>query len=245
MSDSTLVETYKHRGCTIEVHRDESAESPRGDCNLGTMVCWHNRYNLGDEQPKRDDPNDYLRRLVGKSATDEEWEVMMDEDEKLDRGEWESISDSWVETLLKNHFVVLPLYLYDHSGITISTGRFSCPWDSGQVGFIYMELDKAKKEFTCTDEADLRKKAEAYLEQEVKTYDQYLTGAVYGYDALDWEGDSIDSCWGFFGYEETEEDSYMVSEAIASIDRYIDKEYYKKAAQPGEVDAVELEEEEV
>jgi hypothetical protein len=30
--------------------------------------------------------------------------------------------------------IIKGLFLYDHSGITISTGRFSCPWDSGQVG---------------------------------------------------------------------------------------------------------------
>jgi len=33
--------------------------------------------------------------------------------------------------------IYLPRFLYDHSGITMSTGPFSCPWDSGQVGFIY------------------------------------------------------------------------------------------------------------
>ena len=33
--------------------------------------------------------------------------------------------------------VILPLYLYDHSGITMNTCGFSCPWDSGQVGWIY------------------------------------------------------------------------------------------------------------
>ena len=27
--------------------------------------------------------------------------------------------------------IALPLYLYDHSGITIRTSPFSCPWDSG------------------------------------------------------------------------------------------------------------------
>ena len=35
-----------------------------------------------------------------------------------------------------NGDIMLPLYLYDHSGITISLTPFSCPWDSGQVGFV-------------------------------------------------------------------------------------------------------------
>lgn len=36
--------------------------------------------------------------------------------------------------------VILPLYLYDHSGITMNTCGFSCPWDSGQVGWIYYRM---------------------------------------------------------------------------------------------------------
>jgi hypothetical protein len=40
--------------------------------------------------------------------------------------------------------VILPLYLYDHGGITISCSPFSCPWDSGQVGWIYADYDMIK-----------------------------------------------------------------------------------------------------
>ena len=43
--------------------------------------------------------------------------------------------------------VILPLYLYDHSGITINTTGFSCRWDSGQVGFIYVTHEEIRKEF--------------------------------------------------------------------------------------------------
>lgn len=28
--------------------------------------------------------------------------------------------------------ILIPVFLYDHSGLRISTGPFSCPWDSGQ-----------------------------------------------------------------------------------------------------------------
>ncbi len=30
---------------------------------------------------------------------------------------------------------ITSLYLYDHSGITVSTWPVSCQWDSGQAGF--------------------------------------------------------------------------------------------------------------
>ncbi len=46
---------------------------------------------------------------------------------------------------------ILPLYLYDHSGISISTGSFvgrahHAEWDSGQVGYIYLDKKTAMEE---------------------------------------------------------------------------------------------------
>lgn len=89
---------------------------------------------------------------------------------------------------------ILPLYLYDHSGISMSTGSFvgraqHAEWDSGQVGWIY---GKSAIE-------DIEK----ILKSEVEVYSNYLEGNVYGYELYD--GDElIDSCYGFYGmnYEE-------------------------------------------
>ena len=44
---------------------------------------------------------------------------------------------------LDDELLKLPIYLYDHSGITINTSGFSCPWDSGMVGMIYMTKQTA------------------------------------------------------------------------------------------------------
>lgn len=93
-----------------------------------------------------------------------------------------------------------PLYLYDHSGITISTGPFSCPWDSGQIGYIFVERDRFLKEFgfkKMTKKA--KERLEALLEGEVEEYDNYLTGEVYGYRVEDEEGYHVESCWGYNG----------------------------------------------
>ena len=105
-----------------------------------------------------------------------------------------------------------PLYLYDHSGITISTGPFSCPWDSGQVGYIFIERDRFLKEFgfkKMTKKA--KERLEALLESEVETYDNFLTGEVYGYMVEEEEdGNIVDSCWGFNG-----EPKYALEEGIS------------------------------
>jgi len=31
---------------------------------------------------------------------------------------------------------ILPVYMYDHSGISLSSSPFECKWDSGKIGFI-------------------------------------------------------------------------------------------------------------
>jgi hypothetical protein len=155
--------TEQYKGLTIEIHNDSDNESPREWDNLGTMVCFHRRYNLGDKH----------------SMTVEEAKAFVN----------------------RKDVISLPLYLYDHSGITMNTTGFSCPWDSGQVGFIYVTKEKIRKEYGV--KRNVTKKLIAriigYLKNEVETYDNFLTGNVYGFKIMDAEGTDIDSCWGFYG----------------------------------------------
>ena len=103
---------------------------------------------------------------------------------------------------VKNHstypeeaVVVLPVYLYDHSGIALSTSPFSCPWDSGQVGVIWADQKAVE---THGGEEAVRK----ILEAEVKEYDQYASGGVLYGELLDDNGEVIDSIGGFYGTPE-------------------------------------------
>lgn len=104
--------------------------------------------------------------------------------------------------------VILPLYLYDHSGITMNTTGFSCGWDSGQVGFIYVTHETIRKEFGVKRVTqELREKVKGYLQGEVDVYDQYITGDVYYFSIYQKERCNLgceheefeDSCGGFFG----------------------------------------------
>jgi len=119
-----------------------------------------------------------------------------------------TISPSEYLADLPDGTVILPLYLYDHSGITMSTSKFSCPWDSGQVGFIYATPDTIDKEGP-TDKSDER--VREILAGEVETYDLYLRGEVYYYvvdkpvtcDHGDTHYEDVDACAGYLGYEDT------------------------------------------
>ena len=94
--------------------------------------------------------------------------------------------------IVKDHnpAVILPVYMLDHSGICISTESFNDPWDSGQIGFIY-----AKDNIPGLDLGLCLETTEQWLQEEVKLYNDFLTGNVFGYEKPDG-----DSCWGFFGY---------------------------------------------
>lgn len=121
----------------------------------------------------------------------------------------------------------LPIYLYDHSGLTVSTTPFHCPWDSGKLGVIVVTPEKMRKEFGVKRiTKEHRLKTREILAQEVKTYDQYLTGRVYGYVVADETGNDIDSCWGIYDDYDGE---YILGEARLAIDSYLKGEEDKIA----------------
>lgn len=210
----------------IKIEQSDYTENPRREWdNLGTMVCFHKRYDLGDKHQLRS--NDF---------------------------------DSWQE--LEKHLikkmgavVILPLYLYDHGGITMSTGPFDCPWDSGQVGFIYVNRETLQKEYGVKKVTQkFKEKIIEYLISEVKTYDQYLTGDVYEFtiesaiemvklsredfnagkfenvdDEIEWELE--DSCGGFYGlsidngiYDHADATKEAIQLALDSLGEWIEYE---------------------
>lgn len=198
----------------LKIMRDDHPENPREWGSASVMACWHNRYNLGDEQPKCD-AQEYLLALADEAVpgTAQRWEKWVDayphpwnaqawKDYDYDRTKhW----NKTVQKVLDKHVIMLDLYLYDHSGITMRTNSFSCPWDSGAVGFIYMTRAQITKEYgwkvlTAKRRAQIVRR----LEDEVQVYDDYLTGQVYGFDIEVWDGEdwvAADSCWGFYGDE--------------------------------------------
>jgi len=122
-------------------------DDPRQYDNLGKMVCFHGRYSLGDKHNYKF--HDY--------------------------NGWEEMKSDIVKK--EDVLVILPLYLYDHSGITMNTTGFSCPWDSGQVGWVYATKKDIREWYGLKriNNPYIDKVREVLLE-EVKIYDRYLTG---------------------------------------------------------------------
>lgn len=192
---SEALTDFEYKGYDITIHQDCDAESPREWDNVGIMVCFHRRYDLGDKH-------------------------------SITRSDFETWGD--LEDILYDHYkalVVLPLYLYDHSGISISTNRnypFDDRWDSFQVGFIYTTEVQVRKVLGWKSIPKAKiKELEDMLYQEVKTYDSYLRGDVYGYIITKSKKcfkcghtneETVDSGWGI----------YEIDNAIKDAKTFID-----------------------
>jgi len=186
------IDSIEYKGHTINIFPDDDTPDPRKEFdNLGAMVCFHRRYNLGDQHEFRD-------------------------------------PDEFAEFLKEEKPICLPLYLFDHSGITISTEserfRVCDPqgWDWGMLGYIYATKEDVRQEYGVKRVTrKILEKVTKLLQSEVEEYDHYLTGNVYGYEITKMDEDAkpqvagvIESCWGFFGHSE----DYMISEAKSVID---------------------------
>ena len=191
-------------GNLLRIVCDSEPDDPRNWDNMGTMVCWHRRHTLGDKHDYQD-PNDFLLQLaLGKEGYEIEAERQeaYNNDEKY---EPDDFTNNQLVRLASENYAILPLYLFDHSRLHIGTAPFSCPWDSGQVGYIYVSKEKIFTQCMYITEDNWRERAETILKNEVKTYDDYLSGAVLGYEVWELKGneatDLVDSCSGYYGNE--------------------------------------------
>lgn len=176
----------------VVIERDDDPINPREWDNLGRMVCAHDRYNLGDE---------YAEHFTRYRDWDSYFKNVLFEEPRI-------------ETI-----VALPLYLYDHSGITMSTSPFTSRWDSGQVGWIYAyESDFKDIPDVYVDGQFDHDKARDILKSEVTVYDQYLRGDVYSYTLEKKEVCAccnhtrytpINSCGGIFAESEADSIAYV------------------------------------
>ena len=188
-------ETITYKNYTIKISQDEYPNDPREWDNLGTMICFHNKYDLGDR-------HDY---------------------NSSDFNNWNELKAQIVKDC--DPCVIFPLYLYDHSGITISHHGFSycdpAGWDWGGVGFHLVSKQKVRKEYGVKKiSKKLHEKIIRVLESEIQTYNDCLTGSVFYYNIENDDGESIDSCSGFLG--SNFEDNGLLENAKGAIDYYIE-----------------------
>ena len=167
------IETIKKGDLTLKLYQDEDAQSPRENDNLGTIVYWHRRYTLGEEDGQKvyGSPNDFLKH--GK----EHGLIML-------------------PVALLDHSG-LRMWIGSKASVCDPGG-----WDSGQVGWIYVTPEKVREEYSCKRiTKGVRETVLKNLQYEIEAMDQFLSGDVYGFVIEDKQGEHVDSCWGFFGLD--------------------------------------------
>lgn len=138
----------------LNIYYDTECTNPRENDNLTTIVCVPNKMNLGDN-------HDYI---IQNTSSFKELQKLIEDTEKP--------------------LVIVPLYVYDHSGISISINSL-CLWDSCKVGFVYI-TPKAIDEIGIVKEKDESEKdyierLTLYLTHEVNEYAHYVSGNMYRY----------------------------------------------------------------
>lgn len=201
------VESEDYKGYKIRIIQDVDALDPRDydEGLMGTMLCFHKQYELGDKTDLKSD----------------------------DFSSWNEVEDHLVKK--EGAILIHPLYLYDHSGLRMKIGSFQgllsqghAEFDSGQVGFIYTTAQRIKDMYGIKR---LTKKqlnrADKELYGEVSTYDDYLSGNVWGFVIEDENEEHVDSCWGFYGdTKEPMEEAKRIVDGLR--ERWVEKLTEKK-----------------
>lgn len=100
-----------------------------------------------------------------------------------------------------------PVYALVHGVATLSLEPFSCPWDSGRSGIVTVDKDQVDSEETAREVA----------KNHVEAFSHYIGGDIYGFEITDEDGEMLDSCWGFYGFD------YCKKEALASAAHTVSK----------------------
>jgi hypothetical protein len=192
---SGLTESYELDGYTVEIIPEEYSSDchPREGDNLTELILFGKARGFGDA-------HDY---------------------QEGDHEGWEQLRAA----ILKDRpsGIIEPIYLMDHSGVSISTDPSMVRafdqqgWDWGQVGFVTISGEAIRQNFGIQriSKQYLRKAAKV-LEAEVETYDRYMRGEVYCYTVKNGAGEVV-ACEGcIIGLEETREAANLsITDGIA------------------------------
>lgn len=184
-----MIEKREVNGFTVEFHYDEDAESPRSWTHGCELVLSHRRYDL---------PNDAGIRF----------------DDFAGWGE--------VAAHLKEHegaLVVMPVYAYEHSGIALRAADadpFHDPWDSGVLGLAYVtpkNWEETQGGVFSGSDGDIEQ-AKRLIKSEVDVYGMYLNGECYWYAIKDFDGEVVDSCGGYIGFDDVEKEAVRLAKEL-------------------------------
>lgn len=173
LSESVIAKAQA-RGMRIEVEADDYPTNPRSEDyqELSSTLVTGGRCTLGDKHMS----------------------------ERFSSIEEAVASFSKKEGVPKDDMLWWPVFKYEHGGVALALGAFSCPFDSGVCGFIYESKEAIRAEFGVKRiSSKLMKKIENRVKGELAELEAYANGDVYEVLVYDGDDDVINSCGGVYG----------------------------------------------
>lgn len=145
---------------------DKEPQNPRLDGGANQMVCWNDKYNLGDKHTYKSE-KELIMQLMKKCG------IKADE-LNIDVNDFENQKDKIFDGLRK-HMAILPLYLYDGKFPEMSFTKDSLGKQGEFIGYIFIEPELTKEIFESND---ITGKQNALLDlfDEIELYSNYMSG---------------------------------------------------------------------
>ena len=159
-AETLAVAQAKGLTITVEYDDDTSAYNPRDHSNSKIVTSVRGRKTFSDDTLSND--------LWGNNVTEAAQNYARENDIDF------------------NDMIYITVYGYSHGGFTISASPFSCPWDSGVVGFIFKSKKAVREEFGVKRiSKKLHQEIIDRLTSEIEDVDYWLNSTYYSVSVSD------------------------------------------------------------
>ena len=201
------VERYiNNDGDTLLLVNDEFPLNPMEDWDmLMKYYTWENRYiPMQKGASEFSSPEAWYNSIMGEDA-------FYKQKEKSQENNRSAVGFAYdlCANLDKKGIYALPILKYEHGLVNYYIGDSIDRWDGGVVGFAWRDKKELCKEYGVKKLSQKLKTEtiEKVVESELKAYTNFANGEVYGFELYSREDgeDVIDSCYGFIGYDSTDD----------------------------------------
>ena len=212
------VERYiNNDGDTLLLVNDECPLNPMEDWDtLMNYYTWENRYiSMQKGANQFSDEEDWYDSVMGEGAY-----LRQAQKSKENNRSVVGFAYDLCANLDKKGIYALPILKYEHSLVRYYIGDSVDRWEGGVVGFAWRDKKELCKEYGVKKLSQKLKTEtiEKVVESELRAYTNFANGEAYGFELYSREDgeDPIDSCYGFIGFDSTEELFKEVLEYIPS-----------------------------
>jgi len=218
------MDNFTYKGYDVEIHQDDSdhlwddlRDNNDGHMDYFTTYGKWGGYELfdveGGSHSQYSGKDDWLLYI------NSEYDVIEVDEYDISIDGLTEKQETRIQKWIDKNLFILPIYVYEHGGITMSTGGYGCQWDSGQAGYIFSDKKRAL-ELTGKKKMNkaIEKKIYSAMERRIKYVAALCEGSVYGY-TWDYGG-----CGGYVVVDYKADTEYIVNEVKSEIDYHIKKE---------------------